>query len=150
MRWFNRSFFMLSNLKAVYALFLGKLKGRLKKRKHAQLPDIIPKPEHVAVIMDGNGRWANSQGLNRIAGHKRGVEAVKSLIKGCLRHEIRYLSIFAFSSENWSRPESEVNALMELLMGALENQTPKLDENVSEPGYGSHPTQYRTNTECGD
>ncbi|WP_353411597.1 isoprenyl transferase [Arenicella sp. 4NH20-0111] len=93
------------------------------------MPEITPKPAHVAVIMDGNGRWANSQGLSRVAGHKRGVEAVKRLIKGCLRHEIPYLTIFAFSSENWNRPESEVNALMELLMGALENQTAKLDEN---------------------
>ncbi len=93
------------------------------------MPLICPKPQHVAVIMDGNGRWANSQGLSRVAGHKRGVEAVKNLIKGCLKHEIPHLTIFAFSSENWNRPESEVNALMELLMGALENQTAKLDEN---------------------
>jgi len=116
---------MLSTFKAVFTLIAGKL----KQQKEPQLPVITPKPEHVAVIMDGNGRWANSQGLNRVAGHKRGVESVKNLIKGCLKHEIRYLTIFAFSSENWSRPESEVNGLMELLMGALENQTQKLDEN---------------------
>lgn len=116
---------MLSTLKALFALLLSKF----KKPNSAELPIITPKPEHVAVIMDGNGRWANSQGLSRVAGHKRGVEAVKNLIKGCLRHEIPYLTIFAFSSENWNRPENEVNALMELLIGALENQTPKLDEN---------------------
>lgn len=116
---------MISTLKAVFALLISKFKSD----HHAQLPIITPKPEHVAVIMDGNGRWANSQGLSRVAGHKRGVEAVKRLIKGCLHHEIPYLTIFAFSSENWNRPELEVNALMELLMGALENQTPKLDEN---------------------
>ena len=116
---------MLSTLKAIFALLLSKF----KTRKSEQFPIITPKPAHVAVIMDGNGRWANSQGLSRVAGHKRGVEAVKNLIKGCLRHEIPYLTIFAFSSENWNRPKSEVNALMELLMGALENQTPKLDEN---------------------
>ncbi len=95
----------------------------------AKLPVITPKPEHVAVIMDGNGRWANSQGLSRVAGHKRGVDSVKSLIKSCIEHEIPYLSIFAFSSENWNRPESEVSALMELLGNALETQTKKLNEN---------------------
>ncbi|GAA6137212.1 polyprenyl diphosphate synthase [Arenicella sp. 4NH20-0111] len=116
---------MISTLKALFAL----LRGKLNNGGHVVLPEITPKPAHVAVIMDGNGRWANSQGLSRVAGHKRGVEAVKRLIKGCLRHEIPYLTIFAFSSENWNRPESEVNALMELLMGALENQTAKLDEN---------------------
>lgn len=116
---------MLTKLKAISALLLS----RLRNQHSAELPEINPKPAHVAVIMDGNGRWANSRGLSRVAGHKRGVEAVKSLIKGCLRHEIPYLTIFAFSSENWNRPQAEVNALMELLMGALENQTPKLDEN---------------------
>lgn len=116
---------MLTTLKAVFALLISKF----RKQKSKPLPIITPKPAHVAVIMDGNGRWANSKGLSRVAGHKRGVEAVKGLIKGCLRHEIPYLTIFAFSSENWNRPESEVNALMDLLMGALENQTPKLDEN---------------------
>ena len=116
---------MFSKLKA----FLVLLKGKFV-REQTNLPDIItPKPSHVAVIMDGNGRWANSQGLSRVAGHRRGVEAVKNLIKGCLKHEIPYLTIFAFSSENWNRPASEVNALMELLLGALENQTSKLDEN---------------------
>lgn len=116
---------MFSRLKAVFILLRGKLSRRGKV-----VPDIItPKPRHVAVIMDGNGRWANSQGLTRVAGHRRGVDAVKQLIKSCLKHEIPYLSIYAFSSENWNRPANEVNALMELLMGALENQTAKLDEN---------------------
>jgi len=101
----------------------------VRGRKPIKLPIITPKPDHVAVIMDGNGRWANSQGLSRIAGHKRGVDSVKSLIKSCIEHEIPYLSIFAFSSENWNRPESEVNALMELLGNALETQTKKLNEN---------------------
>lgn len=97
------------------------------KRKH--VPIITPKPKHVAVIMDGNGRWANSQGLSRIAGHKRGVDSVRSLIKSCITHEIPYLSIFAFSSENWNRSEDEVSALMELLANALETQTKKLNEH---------------------
>lgn len=100
------------------------------KRAKTKRPQIItPKPEHVAVIMDGNGRWANSKGLSRIAGHKRGVDSVKGIIKSCLEHEIPYLSIFAFSSENWNRPEAEVNALMELLASSLETQTKKLNEH---------------------
>jgi len=100
------------------------------KRKKTKSVDIItPKPDHVAVIMDGNGRWANAHGLSRVAGHKRGVDSVKSLIKSCIEHEIPYLSIFAFSSENWNRPESEVSALMDLLGNALETQTKKLNEN---------------------
>ncbi len=93
------------------------------------IKDLSPKPHHIAVIMDGNGRWANAQGLTRVAGHKRGVEAVKNLIKNCIKNDIRILSLFAFSSENWNRPESEVNALMELLTNALNTQTKKLDEN---------------------
>ena len=116
---------MFSKLKAALVLF----KSRFSGSKSRSLPEITPKPKHVAVIMDGNGRWANAQGMSRVAGHKRGVESVKNVIKGCLKHEIPYLSIFAFSSENWNRPDAEVNALMELLMGALENQTAKLDEN---------------------
>ena len=100
-----------------------------RRTKHQHVPVITPKPEHVAVIMDGNGRWANSQGLSRVAGHKRGVDSVKALIKSCISHEIPVLSIFAFSSENWNRSEEEVAALMELLVQALETQTKKLNEN---------------------
>ena len=79
--------------------------------------------------MDGNGRWANAKGLSRVAGHKQGVDSVKSLIKSCIEHEIPYLSIFAFSSENWNRPHKEIEALMDLLLNALETQTRKLNEN---------------------
>jgi len=99
------------------------------RKKKPKTPVISPKPSHVAVIMDGNGRWAKAQGLTRVAGHKKGVDSVKSAIKSCLEHGVPYLSIFAFSSENWKRPEGEVNALMELLVNALETQTKKLNEN---------------------
>lgn len=106
------------------------ISGELFKRKaRKHTPIITPKPKHVAVIMDGNGRWANAQGLSRVAGHKKGVDSVKSLIRSCINHEIPYLTIFAFSSENWNRPHNEVNALMELLRNALETQTKKLNEN---------------------
>lgn len=99
------------------------------KRKKLTVPVISPKPKHVAVIMDGNGRWANAKGLSRVAGHRQGVNSVKALIKSCVAHDIKYLTIFAFSSENWNRPESEVSALMELLSNALETQVKKLNEN---------------------
>jgi undecaprenyl diphosphate synthase len=79
--------------------------------------------------MDGNGRWANAKGLSRVAGHKQGVNSVKALIKSCIQNKIPYLSIFAFSSENWNRPNSEVSALMELLSNALQTQIKKLNEN---------------------
>ncbi len=112
---------MFANLKTLVKLF--------RSNRSDKIPLISPKPNHVAVIMDGNGRWANSKGLTRVAGHKRGVDAVKSLIKDCIEYEIPVLSLFAFSSENWNRPESEVDALMDLLANALETQTKKLDEN---------------------
>lgn len=100
-----------------------------KRRRAKHVPIITPKPRHVAVIMDGNGRWANAQGLSRVAGHKRGVDSVRALIRSCINHEIPYLTIFAFSSENWNRPAGEVQALMDLFSNALETQTRKLGEN---------------------
>ena len=123
---------MLKKIQSLWHVMSQGLSRSLSSGANKQsnkLPIITPKPEHVAVIMDGNGRWANSQGLSRVAGHKRGVDSVKSLIKSCIQHEIPYLSIFAFSSENWNRPESEVNALMDLLGSALETQTKKLNEH---------------------
>ncbi|MFT7524910.1 MAG: undecaprenyl diphosphate synthase [Arenicella sp.] len=98
-------------------------------KRHYDPSIINPKPTHVAVIMDGNGRWANAQGLSRVAGHKKGADSVKAIIKSCLQHEIPYLSIFAFSSENWNRSNNEVSGLMDLLSNALETQTKKLNEN---------------------
>lgn len=105
---------------------MRKLFGR---KKGSNKIEIKPKPQHVAIIMDGNGRWAKKQGKNRVAGHKKGVQSVKSAIKSCLEHEIGYLTLFAFSSENWNRPKAEVNALMELFTSALESQVRKLNEN---------------------
>lgn len=99
------------------------------KRKKSSQSDATIKPQHVAIIMDGNGRWANAKGLSRVAGHRQGSNSVKSMIKSCIEHEIPYLTIFAFSSENWNRPESEISALMDLLSNALETQTEKLNEN---------------------
>ena len=86
-------------------------------------------PRHIAVIMDGNGRWAGRRGLPRIAGHRRGVEVVKNIAPIFGRRGIPYLTLFAFSSENWKRPTREVELLMELLAGALEDQIRRLHEN---------------------
>lgn len=92
----------------------------------AVLDYIIPK--HIAIIMDGNGRWAENRGLLRIEGHKEGVESVRAMIQACLEKEIPCLSLFAFSSENWQRPNDEVNFLMELFIEALKNELDELKE----------------------
>lgn len=86
-------------------------------------------PRHVAVIMDGNGRWARSRGLPRIAGHRRGADAVRALVQSCGERGIPYLTLFAFSSENWRRPATEVKLLLELFLKALDNEVQKLHEN---------------------
>ena len=85
-------------------------------------------PQHVAVVMDGNGRWAKRRGLPRIAGHRRGVDAVRELVRGCGHRGVSYLTIFAFSSENWRRPPTEVEFLVELLISTLEGEIRKLHE----------------------
>ena len=86
-------------------------------------------PKHVAVIMDGNGRWAEKHGKARIYGHEQGVEAVRSIVEGAGEIEIKYLTLYAFSTENWERPRQEVDALMELLVHAIENETESLMKN---------------------
>jgi len=86
-------------------------------------------PRHVAIIMDGNGRWAKQRHLPRIAGHKRGVEAVRATVKACAEQGVGFLTLFAFSSENWRRPPDEVALLMQLFIGALENEVQKLHRN---------------------
>ncbi|MBI5783552.1 MAG: di-trans,poly-cis-decaprenylcistransferase [Gammaproteobacteria bacterium] len=86
-------------------------------------------PRHVAVIMDGNGRWARSRGLPRIAGHRKGVERVRDMVSGCVEKGIKHLTLFAFSSENWRRPAQEVQLLMDLFLNALENEIKKLHKN---------------------
>lgn len=86
-------------------------------------------PEHVAIIMDGNGRWAKKRFLPRVAGHTRGVETVREMVRACLERGIGYLTLFAFSSENWRRPEEEVTLLMQLFVRALQHEVVKLDRN---------------------
>ena len=86
-------------------------------------------PRHVAVIMDGNGRWAKKRFLPRVAGHVKGVELVREMVKSCLEQGIQYLTLFAFSSENWRRPQEEVTLLMQLFVKALEQEVERLDRN---------------------
>ncbi|MDE0798453.1 MAG: polyprenyl diphosphate synthase [Nitrosomonadaceae bacterium] len=89
--------------------------------------DIVPR--HVAIIMDGNGRWAKSRSLPRIVGHKNGIEAVRTAVKACIEREVNYLTLFAFSSENWRRPTAEISFLMQLFFTVLEQEVIKLHEN---------------------
>ena len=86
-------------------------------------------PAHVAIIMDGNGRWAERRGKSRIFGHRKGVEAVRNVVDACGRRGIPYLTLYAFSSENWNRPREEVRLLTELLFTTLESEALQLHEN---------------------
>jgi len=94
-----------------------------------QVPPTAVVPQHVAVIMDGNGRWAKKRFLPRVAGHVKGVELVREMVRTCLERGIQYLTLFAFSSENWRRPQDEVSLLMQLFVKALEQEVEKLDRN---------------------
>ncbi|TXI75499.1 MAG: di-trans,poly-cis-decaprenylcistransferase [Dechloromonas sp.] len=94
-----------------------------------QIPAAAAMPSHVAVIMDGNGRWAKKRFLPRVAGHVKGVELVREMVRACLERGIQYLTLFAFSSENWRRPQEEVSLLMQLFVKALEQEVEKLDRN---------------------
>jgi len=85
-------------------------------------------PRHVAIIMDGNGRWAKARGLPRIKGHEQGAQAARECVEGCGELKIEYLTLYAFSAENWQRPKSEVFALMRLLEKFLKEKTPELIE----------------------
>lgn len=85
-------------------------------------------PHHVAIVMDGNGRWAAKRFLPRIAGHKQGVTALRRCVKACIHRGIAVLTVFAFSSENWSRPPDEVSGLMELLARAVVSEVPELQQ----------------------
>lgn len=85
-------------------------------------------PYHVAIVMDGNGRWANRRFLPRLAGHKQGVESLRRCVRMCIQRGIKVLTVFAFSSENWNRPQDEVSGLMTLLATALGHEVPSLSK----------------------
>jgi undecaprenyl diphosphate synthase len=91
--------------------------------------DLNRLPVHIAIIMDGNGRWAKERGYDRIFGHQNGVISVRETTETAAEIGIKYLTLYAFSTENWSRPQSEVDALMELLIDTIEKETPTLNKN---------------------
>jgi len=86
-------------------------------------------PEHIAIIMDGNGRWAQEQGQDRLFGHLHGVESVRNIVEGSAELGLRYLTLYAFSTENWDRPQFEVIGLMELLVDTIKKEVPTLNKN---------------------
>ncbi|MDD5382615.1 MAG: isoprenyl transferase [Candidatus Margulisbacteria bacterium] len=86
-------------------------------------------PQHIAIIMDGNGRWAKERGLPRIAGHREGAESVRAVLKACVEFGVKYLTVYAFSTENWRRPQEEVDFLMELFSATIDRE---LDELMAE------------------
>lgn len=107
-------------------MFFFKKKKPINKENDLNY-DAIPK--HIAIIMDGNGRWAKKRGLPRTMGHKAGVEAIRGVVKECNKLGVKYLTLYAFSTENWIRPQEEVNALMNLLVEYLKNEFEELNNN---------------------
>ncbi len=95
----------------------------------SEIPVTGDVPQHIAIIMDGNGRWAKKRFLPRVAGHRRGVETVRDTVRACAETGVKYLTLFAFSSENWRRPPEEVSVLMQLFMRALEQEVTRLHES---------------------
>lgn len=85
-------------------------------------------PRHIAIIMDGNGRWAKERGFARIKGHEKGADSLRAVVEGCAERGVEFLTVYAFSTENWSRPKAEVNALMKLLELFIDKETPELIE----------------------
>ena len=86
-------------------------------------------PKHLAIIMDGNGRWAKKQGFLRVIGHENGAKAVNDIVENCAKAEIKYLTLYAFSTENWNRPKAEVDKLMKLLVSSLKKEEKRLHKN---------------------
>jgi len=93
------------------------------------MDDNINIPKHIAIIMDGNGRWAQAQGKSRVVGHKAGVNSVRSVVKGARKAGVKALTLFAFSSENWQRPKKEISVLMDLFMFVLTREVKRLHKN---------------------
>ena len=101
----------------------------MSSSNNKQINSIKAPPKHIAIIMDGNGRWAKSKGLPRSSGHQKGVESVRTIIKHCAKIGVSTLTLFAFSSENMNRPKKEVGLLFKLFLTVLKNETKKLKDN---------------------
>jgi len=108
---------------------MGLFRARMQPSSTQAVPQVRAVPRHIAIIMDGNGRWATERHLPRTAGHTRGVDAVRNVVEACARRGVEYLTLFAFSSENWRRPAEEVSLLMSLFIAALEREVGKLHRN---------------------
>lgn len=108
------------------SIFKGKRDGNITEELALDMDRI---PKHIAVIMDGNGRWANKRGLPRTMGHKAGAETIRRVLKECDSLGVKYLTLYAFSTENWKRPKEEVNAIMKLLVEFLRKEIKELHEN---------------------
>jgi len=90
-------------------------------------PLLDPSPQHVAIIMDGNGRWARRRGKPRLLGHRAGTENIRRIVHACVENNVKYLTVYAFSTENWNRPSGEVQGLMRILAEVIQKETPELD-----------------------
>lgn len=104
-------------------------KAFFKKKNTIESLEDLNIPNHIAIIMDGNGRWAKKRNMPRNVGHKAGVEKVKTISKACSKFGVKYLTLYAFSTENWNRPDQEVNGLMDLLVFFLKNELTEMHEN---------------------
>src|ERR1035437_7461558 len=109
-------------------LYNKKMLGRTMQSLLEQI-DRTRLPVHIAIIMDGNGRWAEEKGQDRLYGHFHGVESVRNIVEGCAELGISYLTLYAFSTENWDRPQQEVDGLMALLVDAIHKEIPLLNKN---------------------
>lgn len=107
---------------------LGKATGHDRKLQE-RLLESGEIPKHIAIIMDGNGRWAQRRGLPRIAGHREGVNSVRDIVEACGQLDVKFLTLYAFSTENWKRPRDEVSMLMRLLLKALRDEKDRLHKN---------------------
>ncbi len=108
---------------------MGKVETASDEKLQSELQKSGEIPIHIAIIMDGNGRWARKRGLPRAAGHKRGVDTVKDMVKACAQIGVKYLTLYTFSTENWNRPKDEVSTLMQLLVRTLRKEVNELNEN---------------------
>jgi undecaprenyl diphosphate synthase len=113
----------------IYTQFSPIFATRLEILKHLPALNKDNLPQHIAVIMDGNGRWAKQRGAARIFGHKNALKAVRDTVEGCAELGIKFLTMYAFSTENWNRPKEEVDGLMSLLVSTIRSEAPSLKKN---------------------
>lgn len=106
-----------------------KKQTEVDRQKQKEIADAGQIPEHIAIIMDGNGRWAKTKGNIRVFGHKAGVESVRDITEACAQLGVKYLTLYAFSTENWGRPSEEIHALIRLLISTLRSEADRLNEN---------------------